>query len=60
MKPILAFWDHSGKPSVFVVKENGEEIYRGPFKKGYEIYSEKAEYYQAKKRLDNTTSECRV
>jgi hypothetical protein len=49
MKPILGFWDHSGKPSVFVVKENGGEIYRGPFKKGYEIYSEKAEYYLKKK-----------
>jgi hypothetical protein len=57
---IASFWDHSGKPSVFVVKENGEEIYRGPFKRGYEIIEEKTEYYRAKKRLDNLTNECRV
>jgi hypothetical protein len=32
-----SFWDHSGKPSVFVVKENGKEIYRGAFEKGYKL-----------------------
>lgn len=38
-----SFWDHSGKPSVFVVKENGKEIYRGGFKRGYEIANMKIE-----------------
>jgi hypothetical protein len=32
-----SFWDHSGKPSVFVVKEKGKEIYRGAFEKGYKL-----------------------
>lgn len=32
-----SFWDHSGKPSVFVVKENGKEIYRGGFEAGYKL-----------------------
>jgi hypothetical protein len=32
-----SFWDHSGKPSVFVVKENGKEIYRGGFEEGYKL-----------------------
>jgi len=60
VNPVISFWDHSGKPSVFVVKENGEEIYRGPFKLGYEILEEKMEYYRLKKRLDTTSEECRV
>ena len=60
MNPVISFWDHSGKPSVFVVKENGEEIYRGPFNQGYAIYEERAEYYRVKKRLDTTPEECRV
>jgi hypothetical protein len=38
---LKSFWDHSGKPSVFVVIEDGNEIYRGPFKEGYELYSKK-------------------
>jgi hypothetical protein len=38
---LKSFWDHSGKPSVFVVIEDGKEIYRGPFKEGYELYSKK-------------------
>ena len=32
-----SFWDHSGKPSVFIVKENGKEIYRGGFEAGYKL-----------------------
>ena len=32
-----SFWDHSGKPSVFVVKEKGKEIYRGGFEEGYKL-----------------------
>ena len=32
-----SFLDHSGKPSVFVVKENGKEIYRGGFEEGYKL-----------------------
>lgn len=31
---ITSHWDHSGKPSVFVVKENGIEIYRGGYREG--------------------------
>ncbi len=38
---LKSYWDHSGKPSVFVVTEDGKEIYRGPFKEGYELYSKK-------------------
>ncbi len=38
---LKSFWDHSGKPSVFVVIEDGKEIYRGPFNEGYELYSKK-------------------
>ena len=36
-----SYWDHSGKPSVFVVTEDGKEIYRGPFSEGYELFSNK-------------------
>jgi hypothetical protein len=36
---IAAFWDHTTKPSTFVVTENGKEVFRGPFKQGYEIYT---------------------
>jgi hypothetical protein len=32
-----SYWDHSGKPSVFVVKKDGVEIYRGPFEEGYKL-----------------------
>lgn len=38
---LKSYWDHSGKPSVFVVTEDGKEIYRGPFNGGYELYSKK-------------------
>ena len=31
------YWDHKGKPSMFVVKDGDKEIYRGGFKKGYEL-----------------------
>ncbi len=30
-------WDHSTKPSKFVVIDNGKEIYRGGFNEGYKI-----------------------
>jgi tellurite resistance protein len=30
-------WDHSTKPSKFVVIDNGKEIYRGGFSEGYKI-----------------------
>lgn len=33
-KRFSSYWDHSGKPSVFVVKENGVEIFRGVYKEG--------------------------
>ena len=33
-----AYWDHKTKPSTFVVVENSNEIYRGPFKEGYELF----------------------
>ena len=38
---LKSYWDHSGKPSVFVVTEDGKEIYRGPFNEGYELYRKK-------------------
>jgi hypothetical protein len=28
------FWDHSTKPSTWVVKEGGDEIFRGAFRDG--------------------------
>lgn len=33
-KKLSRGWDHSGKPSMFVVKENGVEIFRGGYKEG--------------------------
>lgn len=41
MKIISGFWDHSGKPSVFVVMEDGKQIYRGTFVDGYDLYVKK-------------------
>lgn len=34
---MTSFWDHSGKPSVFVVKQNHKEIYRGTYPNGAKI-----------------------
>jgi dCMP deaminase len=36
-EPISAFWDHRGKPSVFVVKRGGKEIHRGAFSQGKKL-----------------------
>ena len=37
-KPKLSsHWDHSGKPSVFIVKQDHEEIYRGTYPNGAKI-----------------------
>jgi dCMP deaminase len=36
-EPISAFWDHRGKPSVFVVKRGGKEIHRGGYKTGAKL-----------------------
>lgn len=37
-KPKLtAYWDHSGKPSVFIVKQDQAEIYRGTYPNGAKI-----------------------
>ena len=33
-------WDHSTKPSTFVVKAEEKELYRGNFKDGYKLYRE--------------------
>jgi len=38
---ISCYWDHSNKPSVFVVKNSGVEIYRGPYTDGYKIYKDR-------------------
>jgi len=38
---LKSYWDTSGKPPVFVVTEDGKEIYRGPFSEGYELFSNK-------------------
>jgi hypothetical protein len=35
---IKSYWDHSGKPSVFVVVKDGVEVYRGTFVEGYALY----------------------
>ena len=41
---MTSYWDHSTKPSTFVVKDDeGKEIYRGPFDKGYELLMNKKE-----------------
>lgn len=34
---MTGFWDHSKKPSMFVVKDEGIEIYRGRFKEGFAL-----------------------
>lgn len=34
------FWDHKIKPSMFVVADNGKEVYRGSFKEGYKLMNE--------------------
>jgi hypothetical protein len=34
------YFDHKTKPSTFVVKNNGEEIFRGNFTEGYKIFQE--------------------
>lgn len=34
------FWDHKTKPSMFVVADNGKEVYRGSFKEGYKLMNE--------------------
>ena len=37
-KPKLTtYWDHSGKPSVFIVKQDQAEIYRGTYPNGAKI-----------------------
>jgi hypothetical protein len=36
---VTSYWDHSTKPSTFVVKYDNKEIYKGPFKEGYEVYT---------------------
>jgi hypothetical protein len=42
------FWDHRTKPSLFVVFEDGKEIFRGTFKDGYEILNKQRKSYQEK------------
>jgi dCMP deaminase len=38
MKPkMTSYWDHSGKPSVFIVKQDHAEIYRGTYPNGAKI-----------------------
>jgi dCMP deaminase len=34
------YFDHKTKPSTFVVKNNGEEIFRGNFTEGYKIFQD--------------------
>ena len=36
-KRFSSHWDHSTKPSMFVVKENGVEIYRGEYTEGEKL-----------------------
>jgi len=39
------YWDHKTKPSMFVVTENKEEIFRGNFTEGYKMLSKAKETY---------------
>ena len=34
---MTSYWDHSGKPSVFIVKQDQAEIYRGTYPNGAKI-----------------------
>ena len=34
---MTSYWDHSGKPSVFIVKQDQTEIYRGTYPNGAKI-----------------------
>jgi len=36
-EPLTSYWDHSGKPSVFVVRKAQTEIYRGTYPNGAKI-----------------------
>ena len=36
-KRFSSYWDHSTKPSMFVVKENGVEIFRGGYTEGEKL-----------------------
>lgn len=31
-------WDHKTKPSTFIVTKEGKEVYRGPYREGYDLY----------------------
>ena len=34
---LKSYWDHSGKPSLFIVKQEDTEIYRGTYPDGAKI-----------------------
>lgn len=51
---IKTFWDHSTKPSMFVVKDGVEEAYRGPFKGGLKIAKARRKANQNKPMSDYT------
>jgi hypothetical protein len=44
---MICYWDHSSKPSAFVVIQDGNEIHRGCFNTGYDLYQK---HQQKKKR----------
>lgn len=44
MEHMKSFWDHSTKPSTFVVLDGNKEIFRGPFNKGYEMINKQRSY----------------
>lgn len=53
--PILkCFWDHSSKPSTFVITLGEKQIYKGPFKDGFERF--KIEYEKWNKTYGTHTN----
>jgi len=39
-QPVLkCFWDHSSKPSTFVITLGTEQIYKGPFEDGFKRFN---------------------
>lgn len=51
-------WDHTTKPSTFVVSDNGKEVYRGPFQDGFKLLGiDKEKVFHELKRLQAENEE---
>lgn len=37
---VSSYWDHSGKPSLFVVNKGSTQIYKGPYQIGMKVYAD--------------------